>query len=52
MIRKLEATGHISRRPARAPQAAARFTIAGELARERGAPTTLELAADASRWGA
>jgi len=40
---------------ARAPQAAARFTIAGELARERGelgAPTTMELAANASRWGA
>ena len=40
---------------ARAPQAAARFTIAGELVRERGelgAPTTMELAANASRWGA
>jgi len=40
---------------ARAPQAAARFTIAGELARERGelgAPTPMELAANASRWGA
>jgi phage tail protein X len=45
----------IVRHAARAPQAAARFTIAGELTRERGelgAPTTLELAANASRWGA
>jgi hypothetical protein len=45
----------IVRHAVRAPQAAARFTIAGELARERGelgAPTTLELAANASRWGA
>jgi HD domain len=45
----------IVRHAARAPQAAARYTLAGELARERGelgAQTTLELAASASRWGA
>jgi hypothetical protein len=43
----------IGRHAARAPQA--RFTLAGELVRERGelgAPTTLELAANVSRWGA
>ena len=45
----------IVRHAARSPEAAARFTIAGELTRERGqtgAPTTLELAAQTSRWGA
>ncbi|QFY06549.1 HD domain-containing protein [Nonomuraea phyllanthi] len=52
----------IVRHAARAPQAAARFTLAGELARERGdlarergdlgAPTALERTAAASRWGA
>ena len=45
----------IVRHAARAPQAAARYTPAYELTRERGelgTPTTLELAANASRWGA
>ncbi|WP_327581828.1 HD domain-containing protein [Nonomuraea sp. NBC_00507] len=45
----------IVRHAARAPQAAARYTPAYELSRERGefgAPTSLELAAHASRWGA
>ncbi|MER5452971.1 hypothetical protein ABT065_46530 [Streptomyces sp. NPDC002764] len=45
----------IVRHAARAPWAAARFTIAGEHTRERrelGAPTALELTANASRWGA
>ncbi|RKN44886.1 HD domain-containing protein [Streptomyces hoynatensis] len=45
----------IVRQAARSPEAAARFTIAGELARERGesdGPTSLELAARAGRWGA
>ncbi|MET9251703.1 HD domain-containing protein [Nonomuraea sp. NPDC003709] len=45
----------IVRHAARAPQAAARYTLAGELTRERGelgTPTTLEHAANASRWGA
>ncbi|MFR9798397.1 HD domain-containing protein [Streptomyces sp. MS06] len=44
----------IVRHAARAPQNAPRFTIAGELARERGphgTPTTLETAAASSRWG-
>ena len=44
----------IVRHAARGPQNAPRFTIAGELVRERGPegnPTELELAAPASRWG-
>ncbi|BFV61229.1 HD domain-containing protein [Kitasatospora sp. CMC57] len=43
----------IVRHAARSPRNAARFTIAGELARERAqnaGPTSLELAAAASRW--
>ncbi|MDT0344824.1 HD domain-containing protein [Streptomyces litchfieldiae] len=40
---------------ARSPRNAPRFTIAGELVRERGerggGPTTLEIATRASRWG-
>ncbi|MEV1171211.1 hypothetical protein [Nonomuraea sp. NPDC049784] len=45
----------IVRQAAHAPQAAVSYTVAGELTRERGgrgAPTTLELAATTSRWGA
>jgi len=45
----------IVRHATRAPHAAARYTIAGELTRERGehgTPTSLELATNASRWGA
>lgn len=45
----------IVRHAARAPRAAPRYTLAGELVRERGevgTPTALELAAKASRWGA
>ncbi|WP_329479316.1 HD domain-containing protein [Kribbella sp. NBC_01484] len=45
----------IVRHAARSPQAAARYTPGGELTRERkelGAPTSLELVATASRWGA
>lgn len=45
----------IVRHAARSPHAAARYTPASELSRERGergGPTTLELAADTSRWGA
>ena len=46
--------GDIVRHAARSPHAAARYTLAGELARERvdpGARTTLERAAATSRWG-
>ena len=45
----------ILRQAARSPAATARFTLAGELARERresNGPTSLELAAKAGRWGA
>ncbi|TCC55098.1 HD domain-containing protein [Kribbella pittospori] len=45
----------IVRQAAGSAQAAARFTLAGELSRERGVlgtPTSLELAAGSSRWGA
>ena len=45
----------IIRTAERSPQAAARFTVARELIRERGddgAPTTMELAMASSRWGA
>lgn len=45
----------IVRHGARSPQNAPRFTLAGELTRERGAdgaPTSLEIAAETSRWGA
>ncbi|NUP35198.1 MAG: HD domain-containing protein [Streptomycetaceae bacterium] len=45
----------IVRQAARSPQAAARFTIAGELSRERreqGTPTAWEVAAGGGRWGA
>lgn len=44
----------IVRHAARSPQNAPRYSIAGELVRERGQeghPTTLEQAAPASRWG-
>ncbi|WP_152645147.1 hypothetical protein [Kitasatospora griseola] len=43
----------IVRHAARSPRNAPRFTIAGELARERAqntGPTTLEVAAAVSRW--
>jgi len=53
------ALAHLTRRGVGADfeigQHAPRFTIAGELTRERGlhgAPTTLEIAANAARWGA
>ena len=45
----------IVRHAAGAPQTAARFTTAAEFIRDRGelgTPTSLELAAEASRWGA
>ena len=45
----------IIRHAAGSPSASARFTLAGELMRERdalGTPTSLELAAATSRWGA
>jgi hypothetical protein len=44
----------IVRHAGRSPQNAARYSIAGELVRERGPeghPTTMELAALTSRWG-
>ncbi|TCC44096.1 HD domain-containing protein [Kribbella capetownensis] len=46
--------GDIVRHAARSPHAAARYTLAGELARERVDPdvlTSLERAAATSRWG-
>lgn len=45
----------IVRHAARGPRTATRYTLAGELSRERGelgTPTTLERVAHSSRWGA